>query len=523
MMDADATTNETANEILIWKDFIHERVESTRLSLWRLGFAPKYPREKIFDGLGRFYEEMGITAHVAYETLGDFDLLLRLWIPKDFLLDDVELRLRQALEGCNLYGINYIACHTDSHHADQKPCDVRAAVDLALSIEDEEVRAINEYNKAQAAVAVAIDERLYSEEDLAGIPPIPRPPMVAKLLESGALMSVPIDKRGIRFFVIFDHPRQPFRPETRELTLERLKEKCKEVEKRWSRGSDPRAFPQISIYEGNGTMSDFFVMARAPHGHFHGFARDVVLGLREVDLDKLFEMRPYTHVIADRMFADIEEARSLPDPVDTVDEQTIQMEEDETLEFKATLAVDFRTYMATGKRERKDARVDAVVKAVCGLLNSPRRGRLIIGVLEVRREIEKRKDPSEYLERLVSEFSYEYDPDRVPVVPNALIGIDFEFAESSPIRDPDTYVSYLRDKLYAQIKPNPLPWVRLQRTTVGDKQVCVVTTRPADVWFWGTVGEDKRESFFVREAASTRAYSGMESELYKRAHPRGWN
>jgi hypothetical protein len=511
------------HEILIWKDFIHERVESTRLSIWRLGFAPKYPRDKIFEALRRFYDEMEINAFVAYETLGDFDLLLRLWIPKEYLLDDVELRLRQALEGCNLYGINYIACHTADHHAEDGPCDIQAAVDLVRSVEDDDLRAINDYNRAQAEAAVQVDEKFYAEEPIDDLPDIQRPTAANELLKAGALMSVPAAKRGIRFFVIFDHPRQPFRPETRDLTLEKLRTKCCEVRKKWSRGSDSSKFPQISIYEGNGTMSDFIVMARAPHGHFHGFVRDIVLGLREVDLDVLFEMRPYTHVIADRMFCDFQEARLLREALEPVDENTIQQEEDETLEFKATLSTDFRSYMATGKRERKSARVDDVVKAVCGLLNSPRPGRLVIGVLEVRREIEKRSDPSGYLEQLVEEFDYEFDPEKVPAVPNALIGIEFEFVQSSPLRDSDAYIGFLRDKLHAQIDPNPFPWTRIESVQIGERHVCVIATRPADVWFWGTIGDDKRESFFVREAASTRSYTGMESELYRRAHPRGWS
>lgn len=510
------------HEVLVWKDFIHERVESTRLSLWRLGFAPKYPRENIFKGLARFYDEIGITAHVAYETLGDFDLLLRLWIPKDYLPDDVELRLRQSLEGCNLYGINYIACRTDSHHAEVGPCDVKKAVDLTLALEDEEVRAINEYNQAQAAAAKNIDSTLYAEEDPSSLPSIPRPKKVDELIDIGALMSVPLAKRGIRFFVIFDHPRQPFRPETRDLTLEKLRNKCKEVRKKWSRGDNPSSYPQISIYEGNGTMSDFIVMARAPHGQFHGFVQDIVLGLREVDLDVLFEMRPYTHVIADRMFCDFEESRRIPDALETVAEATVQEEEDETLEFKATLSVDFRSYMATGKKARSSARMDDVTRAVCGLLNSPRPGRLLIGVLEVRREIEKRSDPTDYLEKLVKEFGYEYDPAKVPNVPNAVTGMELEIAPSSPMRDLDTYIAFLREKLRTHITPNPLPYIRIESVAIGERHVCVVSTRPADVWFWGTTGEDKRESFFVREAASTRAYTGVESELYKRAHPRGW-
>ncbi|HUB73393.1 MAG TPA: hypothetical protein VL979_05070 [Solirubrobacteraceae bacterium] len=510
----------TKREVLIWRDFVHDRVESTRLSLWRLGFAPKYPRDKIFDALHRFYEEMGISAYVAYETLGDFDLLLRLWIPKLYLLEEVELRLRQTLEGCNLYGINFIGCRTDVHHA-ETPCDADLAVQAVLSLEDDQVRAINEYNAAQYGTVEAIDRVLYRGEPAQNLPEISRPPGVDELLRVGALMSIPLDKRGIRFFVIFDHPRQPFRPETRDLTLQKLRDKCREIEDTWTiRMLEPGDQPQISIYEGNGTMSDFIVMARAPHGCFHEFVHDVVMGLRAVDLDVLFEMRPYTHVIADRMFSDFQETRSVPDGFEHVDERTVNQEEGETLEFKATLTSNIRSYMAVGKVERNPDRVDDVVRAVCGLLNSPRAGLLVIGVLEVRREIDKRTEPLSYLQELTDKFGYAFDPADIPDVPNAVVGIELEI-EGGLFKDRDQYVGFLRDTLRSRIEPVPLPWIRIEVVSVSGRSVCAIATRPADIWFYARTGQDGRESFFVREAASTRAYTGMESDLYKRAHPRG--
>lgn len=513
---------QSVREVLIWSDFVHEQEENAQLSLWRLGFTPNYMRKQIFEVLHRLFDELGITAHTAYETLGDYDLLLRLWVPKAYLLEEVELRMRQELESCNRHGIYYIACHTVLHPSDNEgPHDITEALKIVRSLRDEELHAIGEYNRQQADTAPLIDEVHYGQREWADVPEIPRPAMVDELISAGALKSVPLSTRGVRFFVTFDPPRRPFARDMKKLTLDSLRTKCLEVTEKWRKLMPELDRPHVSIYSGNSTlMSDFIVMARAPHGCFHGFVRDLVMGIRDVDLIKALEIRPYTHVISDRMFAEFAETRRSSDDPEPIDEATVQSMEDESLEFKATLRENVRSFITVGRHERSAARVDDVIKAVCGLLNSPRPGRLIIGVLEVRGEIANRKDPIAYLDRLRDEFGYAYDPGDLLNVPNAIVGIEVEIGPDG-FPDEDQYVRFLSEKLMSNLRPQPFPYVRIKLVPIGGRTVCVVSTRPADTWFEARVGKEREWKFFARAAASTHAYEGQDRLHYQRAYPRG--
>jgi hypothetical protein len=349
--------------------------------------------------------------------------------------------------------------------------------------------------------------------------PTPRTPGIEKLVQAGALKAIPTDTRGIRFFMVFDHPRVAFNRGHRRQALSTIKKTCEDVLENWRSRNLDVPCPQISIYDGSGTMTEFLVMARAPHTHFHEFVRDMVLGLRRAGLDDQYDMRPYTHVIADRMFSAFAENRptSLEGSTQKVD---IEEEETESLEYKASFALNVRAYVETGEQTVDERVMHGLVRAVCGLLNSPRGGKLVIGVLETRRELERTKDKLKYLSTLSEEFGYEIEPHELADPPNALIGIEAEIGEGRNFKDLDVYQRRLSDVLREQINPNPWPFMSIKVRKEGDRSACIVEVAPGNEWFWGRSADGKYEEFYVREAGSTRAYTGVESDLYKKANPR---
>lgn len=258
-------------------------------------------------------------------------------------------------------------------------------------------------------------------------------------------------------------------------------------------------------------------MVRAPHTHFHEFVRDVVTALHRAGLDDQYDIRPYTHVIADRMFAEFAEDRPTPTEGPGVE---FEAQESESLEYKASFALNVRAYLETGEQKVDDDIVHGLVRAVCGLLNSPRGGKLVIGVLEVRRELERTKDKPRLLSALKERFGYEIEADSPGDPANALIGIEAEVGEGKNFRDPDLYQQRLVKVLGEQIKPNPWAFLRVSMPEVGERSVCLIEVDPGNVWFWAILPDGRQEKFYVREAGSTRAYSGVESDLYKKANPR---
>jgi hypothetical protein len=509
----------SGGEVLLWNDAVHEGLESKQLYFWRLAFSPRYSREKVFENLAHFYEQAKITSYVVYETLGDFDLLLRVWAPRVYNAEELELLLRQSLEGCYLWNLNYLACKTEFHFSDNDEEAERASSRTLEGVGVPVIDLVNQFNEQQW--------RRHLNPDAMPDPPVERPEEIEELIESHALRSIPLDTRGIRMFVTFDHPRQPLRPETRRWVVRQIRSKCDEIRQYWQ-GLTERTDageeveirpPNISIYAGAGSMTDFFVMARAPHKHFHAFVRQLIYGIRETGIDALYEMRPYTHVIADRMFSEFKEHREVSAEAGDIAE-LVQKDENESLELKATIATNFRSLVAANRREADPLMMDEVVKTVCGFLNS-RGGTLIIGVLEVRRELEKAKDPERYLGILRTEFGYPWDGEggKEPP-PNAVIGIEVDL-DPGPLGDADEYERHLRDTLRTRISPNPGPWLQIEIEKLGEKRICLIWVRPGDRWFYAAVGDPQREEFFVREGASTPALSGAESDLYKQAYPRG--
>jgi hypothetical protein len=507
-------------EVLLWADAVHERLESMQLYFWRLAFSPRYPKKKVFEGLAHFYGQARITSYVVYETLGDFDLLLRVWAPRTYNAEELELLLRQSLEGCYLWNLNYLACKTELHFSENGN-DSRRARDEALEAAGVPViDAVNQYNEQQWLRHTGANE----EADA----PAARSAEVDELIERGTLRAVPLDTRGIRMFITFDHPRQPFRPETRAWVVKDIRKKCEEVCLSWEGRTERLGtgqeveipFPNISIYAGAGSMTDFLVMVRAPHKHFHAFVHDLIFGIRDIGLDEKYEMRPYTHVIADRMFSEFREYRVVGGEAGDLS-RLIQKDEDEALELKATLATNFRSLVAADRHEADPAMLDEVVKAVCGLLNSPSGGTLIIGVLEVKREIEKVRDSASYLDLLEERFGYSpLDDEGNRTFPNAVVGIEVDL-DPGPLSDQDRYERHLRDALKSRISPSPWPWLRVEFAEIGGKTICLVWVRPGDVWFYAKTTDSVREEFFVREGASTPALSGTEGDLYKQVYPRG--
>jgi hypothetical protein len=510
----------SGGQILLWDDAVHERLESKQLYFWRLAFSPRYSREKVFENLAHFYEQAEITSYVVYETLGDFDLLLRVWAPRVHNAEELELLLRQSLEGCYLWNLNYLACKTEFHFSNNDEAAERPSARALERVGVPAIDLVNQYNEQQW--------RRHLDPDATAGSPIECPAELDGLLESGALCSIPLDTRGIRMFVTFDHPRQPLRPETRKWVVGQIRRKCDEIRQYWQ-GLTERTDsgeeieiqpPNISIYAGAGSMTDFFVMARAPHKHFHAFVRQLIYGIRETGIDTQYEMRPYTHVIADRMFSEFKEHRKVSAEAGDIAD-LVQKDENESLELKATIATNFRSLIAANRREADPLMMDEVVKTVCGFLNSPKGGTLIIGVLEVRRELEKARDPGRYLEVLREDYGYKWDGgggDEPP--PNAVIGIGVDL-DPGPISDPDAYDRYLRDTLKSRISPNPGPWLQIEIVELEGKKICLIWVRPGDRWFYAKVGSPQQEEFFVREGASTPALAGAESDLYKQAYPRG--
>jgi hypothetical protein len=520
-------------EVLLWDDDVHERHEASLLYFWRLSFGVYYDREYIFAQLREFYANFEIPSFVAYQILGDYDLLLRLWIPRRFIPEEITAALFQFLRGTSLEQIDYLSCHTRRHWA--KPTRSTRHRDESRPLEvdsvgEDVIASVNAFNRAQFDADTVISHQL----DASLSPPpgtaVLRPPGTAELIAEDMLIPISLETKGIRMFVIFDRAKRAG-PNYHEDVLGRLDGACDAIEKEWAQShsvteqSPCATGPHFSIYSGGGSMSDFLLMVRAPHGDFHEFVSIVLSRLRSIGLDKTYQIRPYTYVIADALFTDFREQRVSVVSAD-ITAARLSGRETDTLEFKATFAVNIRRWRSEGHQGKDDRVQDAVVKSVCGFLNSLEGGVLVIGVLETEREyVAAQANGEQLLTWLEETFTYDIkrDADGALVRPlsNALIGVEHEYTQDGPYKDADTYYGALRDILKDRIDPNPLRWLRVGEREVDGRKFAVMTVRPADTWCYAMISTTRDPQFFVREAASTRAATGREAELYRDADPRG--
>jgi Putative DNA-binding domain len=505
-LDDSKGENEPRHEVLLWHDKVHEEQDQSRLHFWRLSFTPSYEREKIFERLQEFYEGLEITSHATYETLGDYDLLLRMWIPKTIGPDEVELALYQALQTLKLWNVNYVTCRTELHWA--QPSESRGGnrADWPTRA-DPVISEVTDFNLRQFSQKEAIS----------------RSPAIDKLISCGVLRPVSMDTRGVRLFITFDHPRVPFNPVNRRVAVETIRDTCTDVVSQWRERSPEVPIPQISFYEGLGTMTDFLVMARAPHTWFHDFVQDLSIRLRQTPIVTLYDMRPYTHVIADRMFTDFAEDRAAR-PTPRIPRIAMSEEESQELEFKATFGLDLRQFMFTGTQTLDPSMTHEIVRAVCGLLNADG-GTVVIGVLELQRELERIKERDTYLTQLRDRLGIDlldmYDGTISALPAKIVIGIEAEVGRGLVFEDRDQYQQRLVDILRRDITPNPLHHMKIAIQKVDGKHLCVIAVQPGEGWSYASERDGQHHEFFVREGVSTNQYSGEEADRYKNTHQRG--
>jgi hypothetical protein len=500
-----------SRQVFVWHDDVHDASEGARLQFWRFAFVPDYDSPRIFRTLHGVFSEYGITSYVIYEALGEFDIVARLWVPRSLNPEDLALVFESELESFSLYQHQYILVQDVRLHW------VWQAAGLAEPpLKRPEPEDLEMGDNSKVAQLANFNRQMMKLKDLRDSPKEPRQPeWVSDFVAKNLLRSLSLENHGVRFYITFDHPRRPLRRPEREVLAKQILERCRSVAIQTRSRPDVDADSlQLSLYVGSGPMTDFLIMARAPDGHFYDFARELVFGLHELELHRTHGMRTYTSVFADRHFAEFVE-----NPVSKRNKtpaSIVLQPESEVLEFKGSFAWDIQRWLVRDETASSDAVKDGVIKAICGLLNAPQGGQLVIGVLEMERVLDRIKDRANAFDKLTKYFATippdlaedNHDPGNKVLIP-----ITQEFA------DWDEFVRALNDTIRSRIDPNPLPYIDIERLEVEGTTLAVITCRVSPMWFYASTKGNNFE-FFVRELAATRAYSGSAVDLYRRANPR---
>jgi hypothetical protein len=486
-----------------WHNLVHQTRENARLHFWRFTFVPDYDRDKIMGSLEAAFSGYSVTSFAAYEVFGTEDLLVRLWLPRDHDPEDVNATFYEALRQHALDRSDYLVVRdtpmdTTWSHGQDPPDEAALA-----RISNDHVRELDDFNQT-----------VMSDPDAN----VALPNWVEQFTRLGLLISQSLVRKGMKFFVTFNHPRRNLNRHEREHVVSRIIERCELVARETQAKFEELHPPELAVYAGLGPETDLLIMARAPDTHFYSYARDLTFGLRGLNLHGLYSMRTYTHVIADRA-----EFRYVELPLTSnrqhVSLDVLDLSESANLEFKATYSVDLRRYLHNNEKHSNPKLTDAIVKSVCALLNESHGGTLIIGALEVSRELDRSGDRAPELRRQLENLFPFREGHGVGNV-KAILGVEFEYDVVRNIKDWDTFSRNFEDLIRNTIRPYCLPLIDLYPVPYDDKRTLVaITVAESDTdWFYAEV--DGQSHFYVREVSSTLAYDGPEGDIFRHANPR---
>jgi hypothetical protein len=498
---------------------------------WRFSVGPDYVEERVNKELIALFGAYEIESYVIYEMLGEFDLLIRFWLPTSVSPEDLDASVDESLRRVGLWSHQYLAVRKVVRHwawsADVAPTDAAIATVTAAQVSE-----LADYNRD---VMVAYEAAKLADPLETSLPTnySDPPAWIWTAEQLNLVRPVALGKKGIRFFLHFDFPQRPFRSQDDFAVISEAIDTACETAVRNSRISDDVGGlvdqGKVSLYAGiGGNWTNFLVVAQAPENEFYLFARDLVFGIRDSRAVHNFHIRPYTHVAADRTFrrfADNPAVQRSTDPIANL----LTGPETTRFELKGTLSVNVDKLLSGGGRGIDPGREHDVVKAVCGLLNRSTTGRLVIGALESGRYATRYEGllaAGAALAILEDNGSWRMLEDvgsfpEAQIVP--LLGVEFEIRNGASFRSVDKFVLHLSNLLSSWIAPNPLGNLVIETESILDRTLTNILTTPGGTrWFYARKEKGGEYSaFYVREAAGTREYTGPDADNFRNISPRG--
>jgi hypothetical protein len=516
----------------MWHESVHVKRAATKLVFWRFSFGPEYDEARIREEILSIFEENTIRSYVFYEILGEYDVVVRFWLPIDRSLTELERQFDRSLRGEGLKSRQFLRVRRILSHWAWQGCLSPNEEDVAI-VDRRHVNQLEQLNTGtlrhfyQDHEASADLAKLYANSPAVDDPPA----WLDDFLDRGLIRPLDLERRGVRFFIDFDIPSRGFRnPDEFTQAAESINQACAlACAKEYTHGKGT-----FSIYTGEGSFTNFLVIARAPEGDFYDFVRDVIFGIRNAYPIRLLHIRPYTQVSADRTFRLFRESPSIGrSTAKPAVEQLIGEPETSTLEKKGTLSVNVDRLLAGAGDGPDPALETEVLRAICGLLNSGSRsrGQLVIGILEPERYGSRlaalEKVGATLLQRTQgggwevgsAESITGEDPGNIGIV----LGVEFEANNGAKAKTTDEYVRRISDLLINRISPNPIGRVVIQPVGLAGRTLISVDVSPGgEEWFYveGVEGRGKF-SFCVRENAGTRTLNGPDVEKFQKAFRRG--
>lgn len=499
-----------SREQMQWHPAVHERLANEQLVFWRLGFYPTYRRKEVLQALDIICERYGISGRTIYEVFGNYDLLLRLWLPEGVVAENVDRDIKRTLaafhlELCAAFEVEKIVRHwfwdeedeRDEGGSESMPPNGGLGEALDFDSFPNEGVELPELEPTPPAWELAHVNELVDQFNSGQIDQetVKRDEMAQKFLNR-KLIGLRDAEEGIKFTMVVS---------AYGLTASRF-EAMEELERRLALILDgAKPIRERSLYSGGG-FGRFMVFGKIPTEDFYEINERLIEPITvQAGLAPVYRTRSETYIGSNPILQRFSETLSLPEyEAEEIDIAEV-LAEGETArnEFKSTAFTNVNRWLKTGERVDDGYAIKSFATALVALLNGTG-GVIVSGVLE----------------RSVRD--YDSTPklaDEPRVGDLIVIGMEFEW-EDWQREGVDEFKNKLRQKLGELIEPNPLNYeLQMHSYVVSGRTVFLIhVPEGLPTWFYRREGKDYR--FIVRRDASSVEISGPEEDEYKRLHPR---
>lgn len=459
----------------IWNHTIHEAWGKERLYFVRLNFYPTYDIPSIRERLRQVLYDHNVHSFVVYELTGDYDLLLRVWLPTSVSSQVFRRALHKELAAYDIdanqvFHVARVVTHwiwdIDGSGRMREPSEKILRIRLA----DEDIMKINEGTLG---------------------------PEETEVYEKQNIITRWNPNKGTKFIVVI--------PEAKSLSVDAHNALISRIQDILQSARD---VSEVSMYEGEG-FARVLLMGRAKPGKFDEAISYIIQEVNGCGVQDFYGIKTYTYIAynCSENALHFEDRLPVAKEVFALEEDVIEqvMTEPESLRFevKGSAFVDLkRLLLGDHKTEYSDKITnDGIVKSVVGLLNAEG-GKIVIGALE-RARFEKRERSADKLKTFPKYHDY------------IICGITHDYGN----KDWDHFQLRLQDILEKRIEPSPGVWVTIKREFFLKKEICVISVRkPTSDWFYFSY--EGTTIFYVRQGNRTVELPGPKADQYKRANDR---
>ena len=477
-----------------WHHSAHAKWGNESLWFSFLAFEPVYKQTTARDTVEKTLAKLGSRSYVIYELTGQYDMLVRAWVPTGAEYEDAMEQVPKVGSVASVH-VRDIIHHWVWQETERSRIGGMLCPTEDLGTREPVARELELLNGVQARMRQDGQDVVLTEEE----------GQCVRDYKSRGLITEPPYEAGIKFVVqvkVADERKQSIdqRDELRDQICEALDASQGVI---WDR----------SLYFCRGHIQ-FIVLGRVrlatpvdpavgQSGPFHEITPQL---LQKISRSATAGgTKTYTYFFPLPGFLAFKDEISVPPPPAHSKprfERLFKTEEGHDFEAKGTAFSEVDNWLKgrgeiVTSREPSNTALRSVLFAIASLLNDSG-GTLLLGAVESR-----------------VYGNYDRAKELRPIGKYLCFGLEPDFEEGHY----DDFTRALWDIIGSRIEPSPLRWLKLWPHEVDNKTVAAITVALPDEWFW--VRFNKRDAkFVVRKGASATELSGSAITEYQDNHPR---